>query len=67
MLDEPTSGLDSLSALKLVKMLKKEANRGRTILATIHCPSLESFMLFNRLLLLHDGNEIYQGPTNEVT
>ena len=67
LLDEPTSGLDSLSTLKLCKMLRKEALRGRTIMATIHSPSLEAFMVFNRLLLLHDGNQIYQGPTTEVT
>ena len=35
-LDEPTSGLDSHTALKLAKLLKTEARRGMTVLATIH-------------------------------
>jgi ABC-type multidrug transport system ATPase subunit len=35
-LDEPTSGLDSHTAYNIIKMLKLEANRGMTVLATIH-------------------------------
>ena len=36
MLDEPTSGLDSCTALRIVDMLRCEAQRGMTVLATIH-------------------------------
>lgn len=36
MLDEPTSGLDSHTALKIARLLKQEARRGMTVLATIH-------------------------------
>lgn len=36
LLDEPTSGLDSTNALKIVKILKKEALSGKTIICTIH-------------------------------
>jgi ABC-type multidrug transport system ATPase subunit len=35
-LDEPTSGLDSHTAFNIIKMLKQEAERGMTVLATIH-------------------------------
>ena len=56
LLDEPTSGLDSLTALKLVKTLKREALRGKTIVCTIHSPSAEAFMAMDRLLLLHEGH-----------
>ena len=35
-LDEPTSSLDSFNALKIVKMLKRYARQGKTIIATIH-------------------------------
>lgn len=38
-LDEPTSGLDSHTALSITKLLRSEASRGMTILATIHQPS----------------------------
>jgi ABC-type multidrug transport system ATPase subunit len=36
LLDEPTSGLDSSTALKIIKLLKKEAQMGKTIICTIH-------------------------------
>lgn len=36
LLDEPTSGLDSSTACHIMKMLKKEADSGMTIIATIH-------------------------------
>lgn len=35
-LDEPTSGLDSNIAYKIIQLLNSEAERGMTILATIH-------------------------------
>lgn len=65
--DEPTSGLDSTTALKIIKMLKKEAlENNMTVICTIHQPSSEIFNCFDRLLLLQDGFEIYQGPTKEI-
>lgn len=36
LLDEPTSGLDSSTAVKIAKILQKEAMTGKTIIATIH-------------------------------
>jgi len=36
LLDEPTSGLDSTTALKIMKMIKKEALLGMTVVCTIH-------------------------------
>lgn len=67
LLDEPTSGLDSSTALRIIKDLKKEAMRGKTVIATIHQPSGSIFMEFERLLLLHDGYQLYQGPLKEIT
>ena len=36
LLDEPTSGLDSFKALQIVKLLKKQARKGKTVISTIH-------------------------------
>ena len=36
LLDEPTSGLDSQTALSICRLLKSEAQRGTSIIATIH-------------------------------
>ena len=65
--DEPTSGLDSTNALKVMTMLKKEAEeRQTTIICTIHQPSAEIFIKVDRLLLLHDGHQLYQGPVRGI-
>lgn len=45
-LDEPTTGLDARSALLVVKLLRKVADQGRTVCATVHQPSSAVFELF---------------------
>ncbi|OWZ23400.1 Pleiotropic drug resistance protein transporter [Phytophthora megakarya] len=56
-LDEPTSGLDARSAKLIMDGVRKVANSGRTIVCTIHQPSMEVFFLFDSLLLLKRGGE----------
>lgn len=65
-LDEPTSGLDSSTALRIIKLLKKEAGRGMSILATIHQPSAELLFLFDWVICLSEGYTIYNGHPKEV-
>lgn len=36
LLDEPTSGLDSFKALQIVKLLDRQAKKGKTVVATLH-------------------------------
>jgi ABC-type multidrug transport system ATPase subunit len=54
-LDEPTSGLDARAAAIVVKALRRIADTGRTVIATIHQPSLTVFEMFDELLLLKKG------------
>lgn len=63
---EPTSGLDSFSAMQLIKVLKKIANAGCSVLFTIHQPSSEVFNSFDRVILLNRGCVMYQGPVQDV-
>mmetsp|Transcript_2040 Transcript_2040/g.3742 ORF Transcript_2040/g.3742 Transcript_2040/m.3742 type:complete len:745 (+) Transcript_2040:95-2329(+) len=65
-LDEPTSGLDSFSAMQVIKVLKKIANAGCSVLFTIHQPSSDVFNSFDRLILLNKGMVMYQGPVKDV-
>ena len=62
LLDEPTSGLDSSTSKRILKLLRKEAQRGMTVLATIHQPSADLFMMFDRVIVLSEGHTIYTGP-----
>ena len=61
-LDEVTTGLDAASAFQLIKTLKSLANKGRTIIVTIHQPRSEIWGLFDRLVLLSGGTSVYSGP-----
>eukprot|EP00736_Rhodelphis_marinus_P006758 Rmarinus@m.23187 len=60
------SGLDAVIALELMETMKKVAMDHRTILSTIHQPSVDLFMLFNNVVLLSQGRLVYFGPPRSV-
>ncbi|VUC23822.1 unnamed protein product [Clonostachys rosea] len=65
-LDEPTSGLDGQSALHIVRLLRKLADSGQTILCTIHQPAGEVIDYFDHLVLLVKGGRVaYDGPLGD--
>ncbi|EHL03024.1 putative ABC transporter CDR4 [Glarea lozoyensis 74030] len=65
-LDEPTSGLDSQSSWAIVSFLRKLADNGQAVLATIHQPSAVLFQQFDRLLFLAKGGRtVYFGDIGE--
>ncbi|KAG2432130.1 hypothetical protein HXX76_009056 [Chlamydomonas incerta] len=62
-MDEPTSGLDARAASVVMRAIRNVAADGRTIMVTIHQPSIEIFEAFNMLLLLQRGGRTtYFGP-----
>ncbi|KAL8171955.1 LOW QUALITY PROTEIN: hypothetical protein V2J09_023759 [Rumex salicifolius] len=65
-LDEPTSGLDSTTAQTIVSTLSDLAKGGRTVLTTIHQPSSRLFYMFDKVLLLSDGNPLFFGNGDAV-
>ncbi|XXH01594.1 hypothetical protein Hte_007954 [Hypoxylon texense] len=64
-LDEPTTGLDATSAYQLVRTLKALANKGRTVITTIHQPRSEIWDLFDNLVILSKGSPVYSGSMKE--
>lgn len=64
-LDEPTTGLDATSAFQLVRTLKNLAQKGRTIITTIHQPRSEIWDLFDNIIVLSKGSPVYSGPTRD--
>lgn len=65
-LDEPTSGLDASNSLSVMKALRRLAQKGRTIVCTIHQPRSSIYDLFDRLLILSQGHQVYFGPASSV-
>ncbi|KAJ5675362.1 hypothetical protein N7462_008259 [Penicillium macrosclerotiorum] len=65
-LDEPTSGLDSQSSWTICQFLRRLADNGQAVLATIHQPSATLFQTFDRLLFLAKGGKtVYFGDIGE--
>lgn len=65
-LDEPTSGLDATAASSMLRTLEAIARLGITIIVIIHQPRAEIFEMFDRLILLGNGQTIYQGLQSDV-
>ncbi|CAN6486098.1 unnamed protein product [Victoria cruziana] len=62
-MDEPTSGLDARAAAIVMRAVKNVVNTGRTVVCTIHQPSIDIFESFDELLLMKRGGQvIYAGP-----
>ncbi|KAJ9557166.1 hypothetical protein OSB04_011780 [Centaurea solstitialis] len=62
-MDEPTTGLDARSAAIVMRAVKNIVDTGRTIVCTIHQPSIDIFEAFDELILLKSGGRmIYCGP-----
>ncbi|XP_027344150.1 pleiotropic drug resistance protein 1-like isoform X3 [Abrus precatorius] len=62
-MDEPTSGLDARAAAIVMRTVRNTVDTGRTVICTIHQPSIDIFEAFDELFLLkRGGQEIYVGP-----
>lgn len=64
--DEPTSGLDSVMALNVVSVLKSMAQKGKTVICTIHQPSSEMYSAFDKVILLADGRTAFLGSKDDA-
>ncbi len=57
-LDEPTSGLSSEDTLIVMQVLRRLVDSGKTILLTIHQPSLEAFKLLDNVVVIAKDSEL---------
>ncbi|XP_021802771.1 pleiotropic drug resistance protein 2-like [Prunus avium] len=62
-MDEPTSGLDARAAAIVMRAVRNTVDTGRTMVCTIHQPSIDIFEAFDELLLMKRGGKVtYAGP-----
>ncbi|KAM0999991.1 hypothetical protein ACFX2A_006787 [Malus domestica] len=62
-MDEPTSGLDARAAAIVMRTVRNTVDTGRTVVCTIHQPSIDIFEAFDELFLMKRGGQvIYAGP-----
>lgn len=66
LLDEPTSGLDASTAMIVIRLLRQLADEGNIIISTIHQPSSAMYGMFDKVMLLSEGEVAYFGPTMEA-
>ncbi|CAH1101630.1 unnamed protein product [Psylliodes chrysocephalus] len=64
--DEPTSGLDSFMALNVLQALKNMTQTGKTVICTIHQPSSELYAMFDKLMLMSEGQVAFLGTSEEA-
>ncbi|KAK3236164.1 hypothetical protein CYMTET_53679 [Cymbomonas tetramitiformis] len=65
LLDEPTSGLGATDTLVVTTALNSLTRTKRAVVAVVHQPRFQVFMLFHDLLLLYPGGRtVYFGPTH---
>uniref|UniRef100_A0A7N0VKM0 ABC transporter domain-containing protein n=1 Tax=Kalanchoe fedtschenkoi TaxID=63787 RepID=A0A7N0VKM0_KALFE len=65
-MDEPTSGLDARAAAIVMRTVKKIVSTKRTVVCTIHQPSIDIFDAFDELFLMKPGGQvIYSGALGQ--
>lgn len=62
LLDEPTSGLSAADTMNVMRLLRGLADEGKTIMLTIHQPSLDAYQQMDNVIYLCDGQLVFYGP-----
>ncbi|GAV62861.1 ABC_tran domain-containing protein/ABC2_membrane domain-containing protein/PDR_assoc domain-containing protein [Cephalotus follicularis] len=62
-MDEPTSGLDARAAAIVMRAVRNTVDTGRTVVCTIHQPSIDIFEAFDELLLMKRGGQVIYAGT----
>ena len=65
-LDEPTTSMDTFTAEKIVQIVNRLKEKGRTIIATIHQPNTQIYNSFDQLMIMALGRTIYQNEARDA-
>ncbi|MCL2021168.1 MAG: ABC transporter ATP-binding protein [Betaproteobacteria bacterium] len=64
-LDEPTSSLDFFNQARTLKLIKKLAQQGNTVLLTTHSPD-QAFLIADQVVMIKNGSVFACGRSDEV-
>jgi ATP-binding cassette subfamily C protein LapB len=64
LLDEPTTAMDGASEQKIIALLREASASGATVIVSTHKTSL--LPLVDRILVLHGGKVVFDGPREEA-
>jgi len=59
-MDEPTSGLDARAAAIVMRTVRNTVDTGRTVVCTIHQPSIDIFEAFDEVSEVSHRTEVFQ-------
>jgi ABC-2 type transport system ATP-binding protein len=65
MLDEPFDGLDLRQTRDVMALLRRQVERGRTLMLSIH-QLVDAARVCDRLILLSDGRVVGEGTIDEL-
>jgi iron complex transport system ATP-binding protein len=65
LLDEPTNHLDPHHQIAVLELFRAQANAGRTVIATLHDPTLAARVADRVILLFGDGRWL-EGPARDI-
>lgn len=65
LLDEPSAHLDLANKRRLVELLRRQADSGRTVILTVHEPEFAA-VLATTVVLLHEGRVLAKGAPQGV-
>jgi ABC-type multidrug transport system ATPase subunit len=61
-MDEPTSGLDATAAAIVMRTVRNTVDTGRTVVCTIHQPSIDIFEAFDEVSSINDEKNCRSNP-----
>ncbi len=64
--DEPTSGLSSRDSENVMDLLRELALKGKLVIVVIHQPSSDIYKMFDNMLILDTGYQVYYGNPIEA-
>ena len=67
LLDEPTTGLDAAVARDIMVVLRRWCGiSGGTVISALLQPTPECYELYDTVILMKEGNIVYQGPRQDI-